>query len=238
MRTIIAVIAYNEEKNIAKTLKDLRDHDAGYDVVVIDNGSGDNTARVCEEMGVDVVSHCVNTGCSYGTLMTYFLYAYKYNYDIVCQFDGDGQHMAVELPKIIGPIENGEADFVIGSRFLEKRGFQSSFLRRIGIRLFSVICSKAIGTKITDVTSGFKAYNRNTIEFFAKQYKHEIYDTSQVLLLGSFSGARIKEVSVEMKEREFGKSEYSSLSALWFPIKGIINILGCLLQKSQIKRGI
>jgi glycosyltransferase involved in cell wall biosynthesis len=238
MKTVVAVIAYNEEQNIRKALDDLIDHNTGFDVVVIDNASSDHTADICREMNVDVISHCANTGGSYGTLMTYFMYAYKYGYDILCQFDGDGQHVAAELPKIIDPIKNDEADYVVGSRFLKKQQFQSFFFRRIGINVFSFLCSKVTGQKITDVTSGFRAYSRKTVEYFVRHYKHEIYDTSQLLLLGYFGGARIKEVPVVMRKREYGKSEYNSINALWFPVKGLINITGCLLQRNQIKKNL
>ena len=186
-------------------------------------------------MGITTISHCINTGSSFGTVGTYFLYAYTNNYDIICQFDGDGQHIASELPRIIGPIRNNEADLIIGSRFINKEGFQSSFFRRIGIRLFSYLDSKMIGQKVTDVTSGFRAYNRTLIEFFAKYYMHELYDTNQLLLLSSFSGARIKEVPVKMKEREHGISEYNFFNSLVFPLKGLVNIIGCYLQKNHIR---
>ena len=168
--------------------------------------------------------------------MSYFNYAYLNDYDILCQFDGDGQHLASELHKIIEPIKKNEADYVIGSRFIHKNGFQSHSLRRMGIRLFSFIDSKIIGTKITDITSGARAYSRKVIEFFGKKYKHEVYDTSQLLLLSHFAGAKIKEVPIKMQEREHGKSEYNIMNALAFPIIGIINITGTLLQKNKIKR--
>ena len=138
---------------------------------------------------------------------------------------------------IIEPIINDEADYVIGSRFLKKEGFQSYAFRRAGIKLFSFIDSMILGQKVTDITSGARAYNRNVIEFFARQYQHEIYDTSQLLLLSHFSGARIKEVPVKMRERLHGTSEFNIFNALAFPVIGVINIIGTLLQRSNIKKG-
>ena len=120
-RVLIAVIAYNEEKNLATTLGDLKQNGpAGADIVVIDNGSSDRTKNVAISAGVPVISHCVNSGGSMGTVMSYFLYAYRNKYDCLCQFDGDGQHVASELPKIIAPVLSGKADYMIGSRFLSK----------------------------------------------------------------------------------------------------------------------
>ena len=131
-RVLVAIIAYNEEQNIRETIQDLIDADLGYDILLVDNGSHDDTVSIAKEMNIPCVAHFINSGSSAGTLMTYFNYAYRYNYDILCQFDGDGQHIASELPKIVNPIIEGEADYVIGSRFIEKEGFQSYAFRRAG----------------------------------------------------------------------------------------------------------
>jgi len=236
MKILIAVIAYNEAQNIRRALEDLQSNNFGYDILVIDNGSSDNTSQIAKECGVDVLTHSINSGSSAGTLTSYFMYANKYNYDILCQFDGDGQHIASELHKIIDPVKNHNADYVIGSRFIEKEGYQSSFLRRIGISLFAVIDSKIIGVKITDITSGFRAYSRDIIKYFARYHKHEVYDTSQLLLLSHFCGAKIKEVPVRMRERLYGESEFNFINSLSFPIKAMINVVGCILQRNQIKK--
>lgn len=235
MKILIAVIAFNEEQNIGDTLRDLKEIKKDYDVVVIDNASTDDTVRLCTELGFSAIRHSINTGGAFGTVMTYFLYAFEYHYDILCQFDGDGQHLASELPRIIEPILKKEADYVIGSRFLKKDGVQPGFFRSTGIRLFAFLDSKIIGQRVTDVTSGFRAYNRKVIEFYAKHYKHEISDTNQLLLLCYFAGARIKEVPVKMRERKYGISEYTFLNAISFPFKGVINITGCLLQRKKVQ---
>jgi len=234
MKTLIAVIAYNEEKNIESTLNDLQTN-TDLDIVVIDNASSDNTvSKVCA-MGIPVIRHCVNTGGGMGTVKTYFLYANEKGYDIVCQFDADGQHIAKELNKIIKPIEEDKADYVIGSRFIRKEGFQSYPLRRIGIRIFSLLNSLITGIKITDATSGFRAYGKNVIAFFAKYYKHELFDTNQLLLLSYYAGARLTEVPVVMSPRKYGDSEYNLFNKLLFPLKGVINVIGSCLQKRQIR---
>jgi len=236
-KVLVAIIAYNEEKNIRATIQDLLDSALGYDIVLIDNGSYDRTVDIARDMGIPYVSHFINSGSSAGTLMTYFNYAYRYGYEILCQFDGDGQHIAAELPKIIEPILRNEADYVIGSRFLSKEGFQSYAVRRAGIRIFSFINSKIVGKRITDITSGARAYNRKVIEFFANKYRHEVYDTNQLLLLSHFAGARIVEVPVVMRERLHGSSEFHIFNALSFPATCLINIVGTLLQGSTIKKG-
>jgi glycosyltransferase involved in cell wall biosynthesis len=234
---LIAVLSFNEEANIERTLEDLKEHNFGYDVVVIDDGSNDRTGRICQRMGVPVVSHCINSGNYSNAAMTYFLYAYRNGYDVLCQFDGDGQHTASELPKILGPVLEGLADVVIGSRFLQQAGFKSFFARRMGIRLFSWIDSRVLGHPLTDVTSGFRSYSRKMIEFFGHHYKQELYDnTSQFLLTAHFIGARIEEVSTVMRPRQAGKSLFSPWKAATFPLKGALAILGCLLERGSLRK--
>ena len=234
-KIIVTVIAYNEEQNIGGVLQDLVDHNFGYDIVVIDNGSYDRTAEISRSMGIPVVSHCINTGSQFGTINTVFMYAYDNDYDILCQFDGDGQHRASEIIKNVEVLKRGEADFVIGSRFLEKKGFQSYFIRRIGIKFFSWLDSRIIGHKMTDITSGFQAYNRKIINFFSQYFRHEISDTNQFLLISHFAGAKIKEVPIIMDERKHGRSEFGLFESIGFIGKSFINIIGCLLQRHQIK---
>lgn len=236
MKILVAIIAYNEEKNILNVIKDLSEYSDKFDILIFDNSSFDNSKLIYKKAKKEFVSHSINSGGAFGTVSTYFLYAYKYDYDIVCQFDGDGQHIAKELEKIITPILEGTADYVIGSRFLEKKGFQSYFFRRMGINLFAKLDSFFTGQEITDVTSGFKAYSRKVINLFGNYYKHEIYDSNQMILLSHFAGAKIYELPVKMRERKNGKSEYNFVNSITFPFKGIVNILGTLLQKRQIKK--
>lgn len=236
MKILIAVIAYNEEGNIEGVIEDLVANNFGYDIVVIDNGSLDNTALLCRKYNITVISHCVNTGGFNGAFLSYFMYAYAYNYDIVCQFDGDGQHSAAELPGITEPLVRGAADVVIGSRFIKKEGFQSYFFRRIGIRFFSFLLSMITGKKFTDITSGFRAYNRKIIEYFGYYSNFIINDVvHEFIIYTHYLGGKIIEVPVLMKQRNAGKSEYNIWNAVFFPIKSIISIFGSILRKRQIQ---
>ena len=235
-KILIAVLSFNEATNIERTLKDLNDNNFGFDIVVIDDGSYDQTATICKNLNVPVVSHCVNSGNYSNAAMTYFLYAYRNNYDVLCQFDGDGQHVASELHKIINPILNNETDVMIGSRFLEKEGFQSYFVRRLGIRLFSYIDSKITKQPLTDVTSGFRSYSKKVIYFFGHCFKQELYDnTSQFLILTHLGGGRISEVPIVMRPRVSGTSIFNIWKSISFPLKGLFIVAGCLLQKKIIK---
>lgn len=236
MKILIAVIAYNEEKNIKGTLQDLIDNNKfGYDIVVVDNGSYDNTINVARQMNIPYIRHCINSGGSNGTAVSYFLYAYQQGYDVLCQFDGDGQHMASELGKILSPVVSGDADCVVGSRFLEKTGFQSYFFRRIGIKTFSFLLSRMTKLKFTDITSGFRAYGPRVIRFYGHQYQNAIYDNmNQFLLLAYYSYAKIIEVPVVMRARAHGVSEFNWWNGLFFPIKGLVTLWACFLQRKRI----
>ena len=229
------MIAYNEAPNLEGVIEDLRSH-CDHDLVVVDNGSTDDTAAIARRLAVPCVSHCVNTGQSMGTVKTYFQYAWHHGYDVVCQFDGDGQHDATYLDAIIDPVLEDRADYVIGSRFIRHEGFQSSATRRLGINLFSLLASRIVGQEITDVTSGFRACGRRVIQFFGHEYKHELYDTSQLLLLAHYSGARAMEVPVTMRPRKDGASEYTLWRAVWFPLLAILNVVSTRLQRTQIRR--
>jgi glycosyltransferase involved in cell wall biosynthesis len=202
----------------------------------VDNSSTDHTVETCRQLGVRVIPHCVNSGGAMGTVTTYFQAAYQDGYDCLCQFDGDGQHLASELPRILQPVHRGQADYVIGSRFLTKEGFQSTHLRRLGVRLFSRLDSAIMGQRVTDVTSGFRAYSRSAIEFFARAYRFELHDTNQLLLASHFSGARVLEVPVIMRERLHGQSEFDLANAVAYPLLGVVNILGVWLQQRNIQR--
>jgi glycosyltransferase involved in cell wall biosynthesis len=236
MKVLIAIIAYNEGANILNCIKDLQSLNSDYDILLVDNSSFDNTVEIAKSLNVNYITHPINSGSAYGTLTSYFMYADRNNYDLLVQFDGDGQHIAEELEKIVHPILSGEADYVIGSRFLGDGGFKSYFFRRVGIVLFSNIVSSILRNKVTDVTSGCRAYNKRIIRFFGKTYKYEVHDTVELILLSDFIGAKIKEVSVVMRERLHGESEFNFLTSVSFPLKGIINILGTLLLRSKVKQ--
>lgn len=235
MKVLVAIITYNEQNNISHVITDLRTNAPDYDFVVIDNGSSDNTVSICRSLGVPCIAHRVNTGSPYGTVMGYMLYAHDKQYDIVCQFDGDGQHMAVRLPDIIKPILDDSADYVIGSRFIEKTGYQSNMVRRIGIKYLSYLVSFSVTHGVFDVTSGFKAYNRSVIDYFARRYRKEIYDGIQMILLSNNQGFRVVEVPTEMRPRLRGESEFVSLyRSLTFPIKATLSVLAYLMRVERL----
>ncbi len=235
MKILTVISNYNEEKNIKATIEDIRNNSTiNSDILVIDNSSTDRSLEIIKELGVDYLEHPVNTGGSAGVIKTALAYSMYHDYDIYCHMDGDNQHFASELDKLVNIIiEDPSVDIVIGSRFIEKKGFQSYFFRRQGIFLFSKIISLLTKTKLTDITSGFRAYNKKTIEIFSKKHKHELEACVQMLLLASYNGLKLRETSVKMKPRMAGKSEFNFINAIKFPIYSSINLIGTLTQKKK-----
>jgi len=228
--TLIIVPAYNEERNIAAVIADLRSVEVALDIVVVNDGSTDGTSRVARRTGqAQVVDLPKNLGIG-GAVQTGFKYAVRNGYETAIQFDADGQHLAAEIPKLLEALR-GDASIVIGSRFLQQRaGFRSTFVRRIGIRLFQTVNSMLIGQRVTDNTSGFRAYDRSAIEFLARHYPVDYPEPEAVILLGR-NGFGIAEVHTRMAERQGGGSSIAGLTSLYYMIKVLLAILMTALRK-------
>jgi glycosyltransferase involved in cell wall biosynthesis len=225
MKICVIVPAYNEQENIAPVLQDIHNANENYTAVVIDDGSTDFTAKTAFKTGMaKVISLPHNLGIG-GAVQTGLKYAERNDFDIAVQFDGDGQHIATEIQKLLEPLLEKEADAVIGSRFLHKNqlGFRSTFMRRIGIKIFEIICRIFIGKRISDCTSGFRAYNRKTLELLASNYPTDFPEPEAVILL-SQNKFRIKEVAVEMKERTHGMSSIDGLKSIYYMVKVILSM--------------
>ena len=191
--------------------------------MVINDASIDRTADVVRAKSVvRLIDLPINLGIG-GAVQTGFRYALKGNYDIAVQIDGDGQHMASEVKKVLTPVANGEADMVIGSRYLEKKGFLSSPLRRLGNFIFKIVNSTLIQQKITDNTSGFRAYSKEAIRFLTRYYPSDYPEPESVVLLAK-NGFRIKEVPVIMKERTAGESSITPLRTVYYMLKVMLAI--------------
>ena len=217
LKTLIIIPAYNEQGNILNTLKDIQFSVPDMDYIVINDCSTDETKKVLAKANANFLDLPVNLGIG-GGVQTGYRYALENGYDIAIQFDGDGQHKAEYINDLITPIENGEADVTIGSRFIKQEGFQSSTLRRFGINFLSNIIYLLSGTKVNDVTSGMRACNRKLIAYFASNYAQD-YPEPEALLASSLEGAKVKEIPVQMRERLSGKSSINSLRSIYYMIK-------------------
>lgn len=231
MKILIIIPAFNEEANITRVIEDIRTHVSDVDLVIIDDGSTDQTADRATENGAAVLSLPFNLGIG-GAVQTGFQYACQQGYDAAIQVDADGQHAAAEIPKILKPLQSCECDVVIGSRFLETSGYRVPFTRMMGIRVFSFMNSLILRQKITDNTSGFRAYNRRAIRFLAQYYPWDYPEPETVVLL-SRHGFRIREVPVQMRERQHGESSINTFRAIYYMIKVVLAILIDLLKERE-----
>ncbi len=223
-KILVIIPAYNEESNILKVITQLKEHLPDANLLVVNDGSTDNTLKIAKDSNLAyIINLKQNLGIG-GAVQTGFKFALKYNYDIALQFDGDGQHNYMEISKLTSPILGNKADVVIGSRFLDKNGFQSTFTRRIGIKIFEIINSIIIRQKISDNTSGFRAYNRSAIEFLASNYPQDYPEPEAIILLGKRK-FKIVEVAVNMHERSGGQSSIAGLQSAYYMIKVILSIL-------------
>lgn len=228
-KILLIIPAYNEEENILNTCKSITDYNkknkTSYDIIVINDGSKDKTEEILVKNKINHIKLIHNLGIG-GAVQTGYKYAYENGYDIAVQYDGDGQHDVSYVKNIIDPIINDEADFVIGSRFIkrDKDNFNSTFSRRIGINLISFFIKLVTKKKVYDTTSGFRAVNKEIIEFFAHDYPSEYPEpiTTTQLLQKKY---KLKEVSVKMKARIGGKSSIGSWKNVYYMINVIISIL-------------
>lgn len=226
-KVLIIIPAYNEEESIDVVIRNLQENvnENNYqvDYLVINDCSKDRTLEVLEEGSRSYVSLPINLGIGGGVQCGY-LYAKENGYDIAIQMDGDGQHDPQYIDDLVKPILNDEADMTLGSRFIDKEGFQSSALRRFGIRFLSTVIQCVCGIKIKDVTSGFRAVNRNILEDFADDYAQD-YPEPESLVVCAKKEYRIKEVAVVMRERQGGESSISPFRSVYYMIKVTIAIL-------------
>ena len=223
MKILVIIPAYNEEESILTTVQALNSVHPEVDAVVVNDASKDNTKNILSENHIHYLDLPVNLGIC-GGVQAGYMYAYRNGYDIAIQMDGDGQHPASELDKIIAPIKAEKADIVVGSRFVNKEGFQSSAIRRFGIKFLSSLIYLCTGKHILDVTSGYRAVNRKFIKIFSEEYAQD-YPEPEALVTAAKKGAEIIEVPVMMKERQGGMSSISPIKSIYYMIKVSLAII-------------
>ena len=223
MKKLIIIPAFNEESNIEKTVTAIQKNAQGFDYVIINDCSGDNTRQICEENGYNIVNLPINLGIG-GAVQTGYKYALEHGYDVAVQVDGDGQHDPEFLSTMAEHLMDNGLDMVIGSRFIEKEGFQSSALRRIGIIFFSKLIKILTGTLITDPTSGLRMIGRNAMALFAVYYPRDYPEPESVVAVIQ-RGMKVEEIPVVMKEREGGVSSISLKKSVYYMIKVTLAIM-------------
>lgn len=230
-RELVAIVpAWNEAGAIGAVIDEVASLDREIEVVVVDDASTDATATIAEARGATVLRLPFNVGIG-GAVQTGFRYALENGYQRAVRLDGDGQHDASQIPVILAPIERGEADLVIGSRFVDGVGaYRAPFARRIGIRLFARLVSLLGRQRVTDTTSGFIALDRAGIELFAAEYPHD-YPEVEATLVALRSGLRLSQVQVEMRERSAGTSSITLVRSFYYMAKVTLALLVASLRR-------
>ena len=237
-KTLAIVPAFNEGARIERVLKQIGEVDKEIDIVVIDDGSMDDTGVKSRLAGAKVIRLSSNMG--YGVaIQTGYKYALEKGYDYVVQLDSDGQHDPAYIPQMLGATMSGDADVVIGSRFLGEKtvletpeaGYKVGVARRLGIRLFAFVTSKLIGLKISDPTSGYRALNKRILAFLMNDFFPYDYPDADVIVLVHRAGFKIKELPMAMHDRATGTSMHSGLRPVYYIFKIFLSMLMTLLRK-------
>ena len=224
-RILVVVPAFNEERALPELLRELipvvkRLH---ADILVVNDHSRDRTGDVAHSFPSVMALHLpCNLGIG-GAVQAGFKFACKNGYEALIQVDGDGQHLPSEIEKLLTPIFRGESDVALGSRFLEKGGWRSTKTRQLGIRIFRWTNQILLRQKITDSTSGFRAYNRRAIDFFADYYPTDYPEPEAVVMLCR-AGFRLKEIPVRMVERQGGRSSITAGKSFYYMVKVLLAV--------------
>jgi glycosyltransferase involved in cell wall biosynthesis len=227
-RSVAIVPAFQERASIARVVEDIRRLSSA-DVVVIDDGSGDGTAAEAVRAGARVITLPFNLGIG-SAVQTGYMVALEGGYDIAIQVDGDGQHPAEEIDRLIAALGETGADIVVGSRFIGGGAYRAPFGRRLGIAVFARLVSLVTGVRMTDTTSGFRASGRRAITLFAAAYPHD-YPEVAAVIIAHRAGLRLVEIPVEMRERQGGRSSITPLKSGYYMLKVIMAVVMVLLRR-------
>lgn len=234
MKILVIIPAYNESENIEKFVNQLEEKiNKDIDYLIINDCSTDNTKEILIKNNYNFIDLPINLGIG-GAVQTGYMFAKEYDYDIAIQMDGDGQHKPEYLYDLIARIEDGSADIAIGSRFVNDNnyGFQSTFLRRIGIKYLSNLIMFYTKQRIYDVTSGFRAVNKKYIEFYSHTYAQD-YPEPEAIITAIKNGGKVVEVPVLMQERMGGKSSINLLKSIYYMIKVTMAVSIAVLHKKR-----
>lgn len=229
---LIIIPAYNEEENIAKVLKDVKESNPDEDILVVNDGSTDNTSIIAKQMGAMVLDIPFNIG--YGcAIQTGFRFAKEHQYDFVITIDGDDQHDPYSTKNLIETMEREQADVVVGSRFIEGT-YKMATARKIGTWLFSLIARLYTGTKFTDPTSGFQLLNRKVFSYLSEGNNYPLdYPDVNIIIALHKKKFKVVEASVKMKEKLKGKSMHSGLKPLIYVVRMFLAIIMVLLRRED-----
>ena len=234
VRRLAVVPALNEAETIAGVIAEIRAVDPGMEIVVVDDGSLDETARIAADAGARVIRLAFNLGIG-GAVQTGFQAARELECDVVVQVDGDGQHDPRELALIIEPVLDGSADIVIGSRFAGAGKYRAPRVRRLAMRIFAAFVSVFAGKALTDTSSSFRALNRRALSLYAVEYPHGFLETIEATVLALRYGLRIKEVPVQMRERTTGSTSLTVPISLYYAFKVLLAVFVSTFRRKAVR---
>ena len=227
-KTLVIIPALNEEASIKQVIDAVCQYAPWADIAVLNDGSTDATAEIAQAAGAIVLHMPYRVGIG-ATVQTGYMFADQYGYEIVVRVDGDGQHPIEDIPRLMRGLEQQHVDLIVGSRYIEDRGYSGSIARRAGSLILANLISAITSISITDPTSGFTAANRRTIKLCAQVYPHD-YPEPEALVILHRAGVRICEIPVAMKPRQGGRSSITALRSAYYMIKVILAILIGLLR--------
>jgi glycosyltransferase involved in cell wall biosynthesis len=230
-RIAVIIPAFNEEKSIAGVVRSVRSLPGFvYDPIVINDNSTDQTLQEAALAGAVVINLPCQLGIG-GAVQTGFKYALEKQYDVCVQTDGDGQHLASEIPKLIKPILSEGFDLVVGSRFFSDTDYETSFMRGLGITIISLFLRVTTGIRVKDTTSGFRAASRRAFTFFSSEYPQD-YPEPESLVYAYQKKFRVAEVSTRMIDREYGQSSITPFRAMYYMTKVLLAMFVDLFRKT------
>jgi glycosyltransferase involved in cell wall biosynthesis len=233
LRKAAIMPAFNEADQIAAVIAEIEATDPDICVIVVDDGSTDATASEARKAGAEVIRLPYNLGIG-GAVQTGYRYALDHGFQIAFQIDGDGQHDPGELDAIIDPVARGEADVVIGSRFLGLGQYRAPLIRRIGMAIFARLVSTIVRQPLSDTSSSFRAVNRRAMRLFANEYPHGYLETVEATVMASKYGLRMMEVPVLMRERMFGRSSLTVPLATFYAFKVFVAVFVSLFRRKRL----
>lgn len=229
-KTLIIVPAFNEEGSIATVVRNIREQVSEADILVVDDGSRDRTAREAREAGAMVISLPYNMGIG-SAVQSGFLFAKEKGYHFAVQVDGDDQHPAKDIPRLLAALRDG-SDMAIGSRFVEPTGYRATFSRAVGIKVFSFLVSMIVRKKVYDTTSGFRAISRKAILLLTETYPHD-YPEVEALITLHRNGMQFVEIPVKMNHRRQGRSSISATAGVYYMLKVTLAVLVAVIKRRK-----